>query len=46
MEFMESGRWLMVALSRLGRRLEEVNSSESLITLQWEYNWIDDVDSD
>ena len=45
MELMElegPGRWSTVTLSRLGA----VNSSESLITLQWKYNWIDEVDSD
>jgi hypothetical protein len=39
------GRWL-VYLSRLGRTLRAVNTSESLLAVQWEYNWIDEIDSD
>jgi len=30
MELMEEGRWVMVTLSRFGRRLRGVNSPESL----------------
>jgi hypothetical protein len=43
MQLMEGGRWSMVGLSRLGRRLEAVNSSESLLAVQWEYNCINEV---
>ena len=39
---MKGGRWSVVALSRLG----DVNSSEPVITVHWEYNWIDEVDID
>ena len=36
----------MVGSLQLGWGLGAVNSSESLIILQWEYNWIDEADSD